>query len=74
MIGDSFDWIQPRHLRRTANAIAYAESEPERRQFVRVLIKGMTRWAVLFIAVMGVGTSVIFVNKSTPWVMALLAG
>ena len=70
MMGDDFDWIQPRHLMRTANAIAYAESKPERIQFVRVFVKGLARWAVVVVAVMGVSTSIFIVNKSSPWMMA----
>ena len=74
MMGDDFDWIQPRYLMRTVNAISYSESKPERRQFVRIFVKGLARWAVLFITVTGISTSIFLANKSSPWMMALLAG
>lgn len=69
---DEFDWIQPNNLLLTANAIAYSESKPERKQYVRIFMNGLAQRAMFVFIAAGTGAAVVWSNKSAPVILALL--
>ncbi len=71
---DDFEWIKTRHLIKISHAIRDAETEPERKQFIRAFKKGLVQWIMIVGVVGGLSAAFALLDDRSQWTLALLAG